>query len=241
MAFNEVKECCKGHQNLTEELGTTELQTIGKRHHLRLMSDAYGKGIVRGQVENTNLRAYHKKNAVTHAECIKTCQIEAFFGREYIQTIELLNDKKTQDSGKQMFHIDRRNRWKKRITLKDVSVLYGQRPNVPELWFLSPYEFVSEWEPILASYPTTLRAMDFQEHHCDLTEEGIAKLKSAQANVDVDLLPSEDYRVRNGGDGWYAYPETPSTQHFRAAGCSCAPRVSRIQKALQSPTHFSNS
>ena len=36
---------------------------------MQRMSDAYGKGIVRGQAENTNLRAYAKEDgAVTFAE-----------------------------------------------------------------------------------------------------------------------------------------------------------------------------
>ena len=48
MAFNEVKECCKGHQTLHEQLRGDRTSYIGKRHASRLMSDAYGKGIVRG-------------------------------------------------------------------------------------------------------------------------------------------------------------------------------------------------
>ena len=80
MAFNEVKECCKGHQDLTERVGDRSVNYIGKRHHVRMMSDAYGKGIVRGQVENTNLRAHAKPNDVTFAESIRTCQTECFFG-----------------------------------------------------------------------------------------------------------------------------------------------------------------
>ena len=50
MAFNEVKECCKGHQELSQKLRGQSTSYVGKRHAMRLMSDAYGKGIVRGQV-----------------------------------------------------------------------------------------------------------------------------------------------------------------------------------------------
>ena len=52
---------------------------LGKRHAARLMSDAYGKGIVRGQAENTNLRANAKANDVTAADTFRTSQAEAFF------------------------------------------------------------------------------------------------------------------------------------------------------------------
>jgi len=30
MALNEVKECCKGHQDLTENIGDRKIQTVGK-------------------------------------------------------------------------------------------------------------------------------------------------------------------------------------------------------------------
>ena len=67
MGFNEVKECCKGHVSMGEKIADKSLNYIGKRHMGRLMSDAYGRGIVRGQAENTNLRAYAKDYDVTLA------------------------------------------------------------------------------------------------------------------------------------------------------------------------------
>ena len=57
-AFNEVKEFCKGQHDLSGKVSKEKISYIGKRHASRFMSDAYGKGIVRGQAENTNLRAY---------------------------------------------------------------------------------------------------------------------------------------------------------------------------------------
>ena len=79
MAFNEVKECCKGHRALSEELRGEPLHTMGKRHAIRILSNTYGKGIVRAQVENTNLRAFSKDCDVTAAESIKTCPTVAFY------------------------------------------------------------------------------------------------------------------------------------------------------------------
>ena len=60
MTLNEVKECCKGHSTLAENIRQEPLQCQGKRHATRIMNDAYGKGIVRGQVESTNQRTYSK-------------------------------------------------------------------------------------------------------------------------------------------------------------------------------------
>ena len=52
-AFNEVNGCCKGHTNLSQRVLSQGAcaNHIGKRHATRLMSDAYGRGIVRRQVK----------------------------------------------------------------------------------------------------------------------------------------------------------------------------------------------
>ena len=154
------------------------------------MSDAYGKGIVRGQVENTNLRACGKENAVTHAETFRSSQTESFFGREYLGIVELLNDKRPP-AGKTTFgEIDARNPRRRKITIRDVATLYGQRPRHPDLWYLSPYEFVMKWEPQLLSYPTSLADMTHKKHHVEMTASGIAKLEQQS----VSPAQREDHR-----------------------------------------------
>ena len=73
MAFNEFKECCKGHSTLAENICQEPLQRQGKRHVPRIMNDAYGKGIVRGQVETqisapiAKIMMLHPLNPSTHA------------------------------------------------------------------------------------------------------------------------------------------------------------------------------
>ena len=44
-------------------------------------------------MENTNLRVHGKENDVTHAETFRTSQTESFSGREYVNMVELLNDR----------------------------------------------------------------------------------------------------------------------------------------------------
>ena len=94
MGFNEAKECCKGQQNLSASLTKqgVSVSYIGKRHASRVMSDAYGKGIVRGQAENTNLRCNGRESDVSRAETLRTSQTECFFGEEYLKVVETLND-----------------------------------------------------------------------------------------------------------------------------------------------------
>lgn len=80
MAFNEVKEWCMGHKELGETVKGQDSVYVGKRAVTRLCSDAYGRGIVRGQVENANLRAYNKDSDATFAESIRTCLAESSYG-----------------------------------------------------------------------------------------------------------------------------------------------------------------
>ena len=55
---------------------------------------AYGQGIVRAQVDNTNLRAYATSRDITSAECIKACNTDNLFGQNYVDVLENLNDRK---------------------------------------------------------------------------------------------------------------------------------------------------
>lgn len=80
MALNEIKECCKGHGDLATKVAGQGAAYIAKRHAKRLMPDDYGKGIVRGQAENVNLRVTARYDAVTHAETLCTPETEAFYG-----------------------------------------------------------------------------------------------------------------------------------------------------------------
>ena len=56
------------------------------------------KGIVRGQVENTNLRADSQTNDVTAVEPIQTCKTEHLFGRNDVDLVQRLNDKYLSDT-----------------------------------------------------------------------------------------------------------------------------------------------
>ena len=78
LAFNEVCQCCKGYETLTKKLSGESKNHLAGRLRKRLLSDALGKGIVRGQVENTNLRVHGKDHDVTAAECFRTCATHAF-------------------------------------------------------------------------------------------------------------------------------------------------------------------
>ena len=179
MAFSEVKECMKGIRALGEQVRSSDLKYQAKRYALRLCSDWYGKGIVCGQAENTNLRAYSKPHDVTAAETFRTSQTTSFFGGQYLTVVEQLNDKVKATSRTLFPVVDRRNPQRRKVELRDVATLYGQRPKVPYLWHLSAYEFVMYWEPKLLSYPLTTMDQDNSTHHARLSSSGKKKIEKA--------------------------------------------------------------
>ena len=71
----------------------------------------------------------------------------SFFGKEYVDLIQMLNDKRKPEKSAVFAEIDMRNRKKKKVTIRDVAMLYGQRPHDDPIWYLSPYEFVTYWGP----------------------------------------------------------------------------------------------
>ena len=182
------------------------------------MSDAYGKGVVRNHVESTNLRAYAKDNAVTHAETFRTSPTETFFGREYLDTVERLNDKRTDAKKATFMEVDGRNPRRRRVTIREVAMLYGQRPKDPSIWYLSPYEFVTHWEPCLASYPLSFTSHRDGEHRVPMTPLGLARLRGKKAGDVLDLILCKGYEVRPGGEGWLVFHMCPPLNTFATRG-----------------------
>ena len=79
-----------------------------------------------------------------------------FYGGNYVDAVEALQDKILRSNSTKFVEVDARSGTKGRVTFRDVAVLYGYRPKDKRIWYLSPYEFVSEWDVKLLSYPKTL-------------------------------------------------------------------------------------
>ena len=98
--------------------------------------------------------------------------------------------------------VDMRNPRKRRVTFRDVAVLYGHRPRHKSLWYLSPYEFVSQWEPVLLTYPQRMNDEEREDVHAKLTSEGKAKLERNKTCTEKEEMePGVDYVVKEGVDG----------------------------------------
>ena len=109
-----------------------------------------------------------------------------------------------------------RNPKKRKVTVRDVAVLYGLRPKHDAVWHLSPYEFVSYWEPVLVSYPLRMADVRNPKHHVRLTDAGTEKLRAhGRQWENLEMVPGYDYEVKEGGDEWMPFPDVPSCQHLR--------------------------
>ena len=77
-------------------------------------------------MECRNLRVRSRNHDVTFAESSRTCQTESFFGREYVSMVQRMNDHIREERRVVFGEVDSRNRKKKRVTFRDVALLYGQ-------------------------------------------------------------------------------------------------------------------
>ena len=78
------------------------------------------------------------------------------------------------------------------MTFRDVATLYGHRPQHDLVWYLSPYEFVTYWEPIMLSYPLSIDDDENEDHHAKLTKEGRDKLMRRNEDA-LELEAGVDY------------------------------------------------
>ena len=182
--FHEVKEHMKGHHKLRETLHGQKVSYIGKRHVGRILSDAFGKDIVRSQQERTNLNVYASDWDVTSAETIKTAQTVHFPGTDLLERFQ--NDgKRKPGTGWNRIEVDHRDPQHKATVDSDAAYLYLLRPPASQVWYLSAYEFFMYWTLELIRYPCTpVMAEDAvatpEEYQGELTEEGQRKLRRRQ-------------------------------------------------------------
>ena len=153
---------------------------------------------------------------MTAAEAIMTALTTGFYGRNYVDAVELLQDNILRPNSSKLVEVDARTKGKGKITFRDAAIFYGHRPKDERLWYLSPYEFVSEWDVQLLHYPRTLEELSNPYLHADLTEAGTLKLLSQeQGQRPPELYAGIDYEVKDGGEDWMPFPDVPTTKHLR--------------------------
>ena len=196
MAFHEIREFQKGHCKLHAEIlqRGDSLDKVGKKHAMRIMSDAYLKGIVRGQVECCNLRANHSEESAVAAERVTSAALQSFPGGSFLNAVRRLADK--DDA------VSQATAWRKQrqqLRAFDWAQAYGHRPCHAGLWELSPYEFFMYWDVLPAKVPKSRKEWTekrSEEWDVTMTAAGLAKLKKTKDDeANVKLLPGKDYKL----------------------------------------------
>ncbi|CAE8714602.1 unnamed protein product [Polarella glacialis] len=218
MAFNEIKEAMKGHRDLGGRLHDKEVHYIGGRHVKRFLTDVYGKGVVRGAVENVNLRSNYKEHDVTAAETIELSKTEMFSGGEFLSLIEQAVEQASvlENKLKIFGAMDRRHARHKKLSHKTVAIAYAYRPRRQDVWYLSPYEFAVFWEVRLLRYPLVLMDNKNSENHAFLTPVGEKKLRRATPGQSPALHAGIDYVVKEAGcTNWLPLQDCEATRACR--------------------------
>ena len=199
MAFHEIKEFQKGHQHLHSKHQQEPIDKLAKRHLTRFLSDAYCKGIVRGQVECCNLRAHSKAGNVVAAERITTAAFCSFPGRNFLQTVNTaFAEAEEWTAGKKYVWTGKGSAEQRQLHEMDPAQVYGHRPKQDDVWFLSPYEFTMYWDCLPLKMPQT--RMEWMQQprgkwDVQLTPTGEAKLTAAKSDdASVRLVPGVDVR-----------------------------------------------
>ena len=199
MGFHEIKEFQKGHIALHASLKQADVEHIGKRHANRFLSDAYCKGLVRGQVECCNLRANHIDGSIVAAERVSSCNFTVFPGHVYLQLLEKLDGK---EAGSNIAYIRTRKApgsGAQHMREAATGQAYSHRPSDSECWWLSPYEFTMHWELVPARIPHSRaewEAANPDAWDVALTPVGEQKLRSSPLQAAAKLKPSTDYRLK---------------------------------------------
>ena len=188
----------------------------------RLMSDAYCKGIVRGQVEGCNLRANHTLGQTVAAERISTTDFVAFPGHAYIAAVKrVYGEGGDRPQTRKYVRTKPTRSGAHHVREVDIVRAYGHRPSETECWWLSPYEFTMYWALVPARVPQTRREWEEEDPaiwDVTVTPTGQQHLLKHSPCKLAKLRPQRDYKIRltNSPDRCL-FPATPGNATLRHA------------------------
>ncbi len=196
-----------------------------KRHTMRILSDSYGKGVVRSQAESCNLRLYSDELDVVAAEAIRTTVFSFMPGQNLVDMFERVrNMEGVEETRSTMLKTNRYGHRKQRLSLKNQARYYDLRPSAregsPDLWFLSAYEFFMYWrieKPTYVKHIDELKYdIDNDRFHAFLTVTGVDKLSKVGVDICQNMVSGEDYIVKkNGTSLWHPFTDTAETSPLR--------------------------
>ena len=241
MAFAELKELQKGHARLAEQTKDRGVEYQGKLRMTRFLSDAYCKGVVRGQAECCNLRCHYKDGEAACAERMTTTQYVAFPGRDFLRYADLAIAGESEHRRRVTAMSLGRSKYvprQRQLAEREPAEFYARRPRNSACWHLSPYEFFLYWQVVPTKSPATLQEWETQPRSAwdvALTESGEAKLR-AGGDKRVRLVPGKDTRLRvNLSADILAFEDVPANARVRAAWLLCRRRRPRCPTFGQCP------
>ena len=210
IANQETKEWMKGQQHLYEELKENKAGYFGARSVKRLITDCYGRGVVRGAVETTNLNINFKSHDPTAAESIKTAQVAEMSLQYPLRLLQHIAEQKPWPKEPCKPVVDRRNPARPKIVECPPWTAYGGRGRRAEVHMLSAYEFTRHYHIKQARHPFSGHMMDASDKfEALLTEEGVSK-------AEKDREAGKHYAIREeGGDGWFPLGTGARVQPYR--------------------------
>ena len=145
------------------------LAYIGKRQCMRLCSDAYGKGTVRSNQENINLRIGGTEEDVTSAESFHTASFVHFPGVDVTKWREAIYQNADYIEMLEAITVDWRNPHRRTPIFRNFVFMYGHRDaGYQDLWYLSIYDFMIYWTIAPAEFPLSMADNEDPSFHARL-------------------------------------------------------------------------
>ena len=155
MKRSRCRQVYRNWESVCARVKPHSLSYVFNRFKQRILSDSYGKGVVRGAVEGTNLHRQSRSNNVCAAETVIAGPLTVTFqGTAIVDLLEKMTGTVSLAPSRQIVHVDRRVPRRTKLNLnKDEAFFYGFRGADPRVRYLSAFEFVRWVEVVMPKLP----------------------------------------------------------------------------------------
>jgi hypothetical protein len=185
-----------------------------QRAVFRCIAEWEGKGATRTIYEEMNLAVHAGAASALAAECIVTCPHSNFYAVYFLEIVErAISDGAAQLGKRVESAVVSGKAGTVRRDGKLQALAYAHRRLTPDLMYLSPWEFVHEWEIIEIEPPPQKEAGN--------AKRGFTEWRSEDAKAEVKLgvrqVPGIHFVVREPEDNetYVTFPEISTDSHFR--------------------------